>query len=231
VPDPCAPGQPDRDGDGIPDACDTALPPGDTPVVAGSTARVALVSGQVFVKLPGSALADSEPAGFVPLKGVATIPMGSVVDARAGTLNLTTAAAYRGTDTQSVRLSAAMFAIRQAGAKRGPHKGILRGRPYADLVLQTPAGAASACAHGPGKGVVRTLSGSGAGYFRTVGAASTAIVSGNATWSVADRCDGTLTAVGRGRVRVLDRHTGRTRTVRAGQAFLVRARMFAARQR
>lgn len=231
VADPCGPGQPDRDGDGIPDACDTALPPGNRPVVAGSVARVQLVSGQVFVKLPGSALADGAPAGFVPLKGVATIPMGSVVDARQGTLALTTAAAYRGPSTQSVRLSAAIFAVRQAGAKQGPHKGIPRGRPYADLVMQTPAGAASACGHGPGKGVVRTLSGAGAGFFRTVGAASTAIVAGTATWSVADRCDGTLTSVGRGRVRVLDLHTHRTRTVRAGQAFLVRARLFAARQR
>jgi hypothetical protein len=157
--------------------------------------------------------------------------MGSVVDARAGTLDLTTAAAYRGKATQKLRLSAAIFALRQAGAKHGPHKGIPRGRPYADLVMQTPAGAASACAPRTAKGVVRTLSGSGAGFFRTVGAASTAIVSGSATWSVADRCDGTLTAVGRGSVRVLDRHTHRTRTVRAGQAFLVRARMFTVRQR
>jgi hypothetical protein len=85
--------------------------------------------------------------------------------------------------------------------------------------------------NGPAKGVVRTLSGSGAGFFRTVGAAATAIVSGAATWSVEDRCDGTLTSVGRGRVRVLDARTHRTRTVRAGQAFLVRARMFAAKQR
>jgi hypothetical protein len=32
-------------------------------------------------------------------------------------------------------------------------------------------------------------------------------------------------------VRVLDLHTHRTRTVRAGQAFMVRARLFTARQR
>jgi hypothetical protein len=225
------PAQADADHDGLGDACDTALPPGNLPVVAGTRERVQLLSGQVFVKLPGSALADGAPPEFVPLKGSATIPVGSVVDARAGSLSLTTAAAYRGTATQSVRLSAAMFALRQKGAKRGPHKGIPRGRPFADLVMQTPAGAASACTGGARKGIVRTLSGSGAGFFRTIGAASTAIVAGNATWSVEDRCDGTLTSVGSGRVRVLDRHTHRTRTVRAGQALLVRARMFAARQR
>jgi hypothetical protein len=156
--------------------------------------------------------------------------MGSVIDARRGTLALTTAAAYRGPATQSVRLSASIFALRQARAPAGPHKGIPRGPAFADLVLQTPAGAAQACAQGH-KGVVRALSGSGVGHFRTVGAASTATVAGSAAWSVTDRCDGTLTAVGRGRVRVLDRHTHRTRTVRAGQAFLVRARLFAARQR
>ena len=43
--------QKDADGDKVGDACDI-LPPGDAPVVAGATAQVTAVSGEVFIKLP-----------------------------------------------------------------------------------------------------------------------------------------------------------------------------------
>jgi hypothetical protein len=39
---------------------------------------------------------------------------------------------------------------------------------------------------------------------------------------VEDRCDGTLTKVRRGRVDVLDFHTGKTVTLRVGQSFLAK---------
>ena len=51
----------------------------------------------------------------------------------------------------------------------------------------------------------------------------------NATWTSEDRCDGTLTRVRRGRVSV--RAARRTVTVRAGRAYLVKARLFGARIR
>ena len=55
-----------------------------------------------------------------------------------------------------------------------------------------------------------------------IGAASTTIVH-NANWTVEDRCDGTLTQVGRGRVTVsfLLRRKPQTRLVKAGRALLV----------
>ena len=193
--------QSDADKDKVGDACEV-LPPGDAPVVVGKTATVRTVSGEVFVKLPpgaagashmrrGRARAAQEASmpGFVPLKGVASIPVGSTVDARKGQIALTTAADFKpanakgGRRTQSGTFSAAIFAIRQArtqhaaaapvdkteqrrrGAKNGRPKRTVA-RPATDLVLTTPPGAARACASGtppsgftPVKGVVRALSG------------------------------------------------------------------------
>ena len=56
------------------------------------------------------------------------------------------------------------------------------------------------------------------GSFRTKGRYSSATVRGT-QWAVADRCDGTLTKVKRGRVSVVDFHTGKTTTLGAGQSF------------
>ena len=126
---------------------------------------------------------------------------------------------------------------RRRGAKNGRPKRTVA-RPATDLVLTTPPGAARACASGtppsgftPVKGVVRALSGrvTEKGSFRTIGAASvTTLTQGN--WITEDRCNGTLTQVGRGRASVFDRGLKRTVTVRAGQAYLARARLFAARR-
>ena len=54
------------------------------------------------------------------------------------------------------------------------------------------------------------------GRFRTHGRDSVATVRGTA-WTVADRCDGTVTRVTEGAVMVRDRHTGRRTLVRAGE--------------
>ena len=69
------------------------------------------------------------------------------------------------------------------------------------------------------------------GVFRTVGGAATAApAKGTATFITTDRCDGTVTEVGRGRVAVIARKTGKKRTVKAGRAYIVRLRLFAARK-
>ena len=203
----------DSDGDGIPDAQDT-LPAGNLPPIAGKRVQAAAASGELRVKLPG---AD----GFVALKGAASLPVGSVVDARAGSLTVAAAANARGTSTGSAKLAAGIFKIRQD-----------RAAAATDLLLQTPAGAARACAPGrtpPKKGVVRTLSVTTTkGVFRTV-AAKGAIKGQKATWVVSDTCSGTLTQVKKGKVSV--KAGKRTKTLRAGQRYLIKARLFAARQR
>jgi hypothetical protein len=159
-------------------------------------------SGTVTVKLPGD-------QGFTPLTAAAALPVGSVVDARAGSLTLRTTS---GTAT----VSAGIFSIRQAAQRNAT----------ASLVLQTPPGRARACAHAH-KGVVRQLRITTKGVLRTV-AAKGAMTGRNASWTVADRCDGTLTHVRKGRVAVTARR--RTKTVRAGHSLLIRARLFRARQ-
>jgi len=45
--------------------------------------------------------------------------------------------------------------------------------------------------------------------YRTIGAASITAIT-NATWVVKDRCDGTVTEVGRGHATVTPRHPGRS---------------------
>jgi hypothetical protein len=239
--------QADRDRDGIGNACE-ALPPGDVPPVAGTTAVVKLVSGEVFVKLPPGAVlparsrralagaAQAAPIrGFVPLKGVASVPVGATVDARKGRIGLTTAGDFRqGTRDRRLQVgtfAAALFRLRQQRTRKAARSS----RPRTDLVMQTPPGMAQACAAPsavrPIKGIVRAFAGSAVkGVFRTVGAASEATVSSNATWIVQDRCTGTLTEVGRGRAAVLDRARNRTVTVRPGQAYLARARLFGAKK-
>ena len=49
------------------------------------------------------------------------------------------------------------------------------------------------------------------------------------TWIVSDRCDGTLTEVGRGKVVVHDTKLKKDFTLRSGQGYLAKAKLFAAR--
>jgi hypothetical protein len=66
-------------------------------------------------------------------------------------------------------------------------------------------------------------------FFRIVGAAGISAAR-DATWATQDRCDGTRTDVGKGRVTVLDTAQEKTITVRAGRSHLAKARLFAAKR-
>jgi hypothetical protein len=241
-PDNANAGQGDADADGVGDACEV-LPSGNTPVEAGRVATVKLVSGEVFVKLPagaaGSAFTSSlrvpfQSSGFVSLKGVAAVPMGSTLDTRAGEVAVT--AAINGQRPRSpkqlrreARFRAGIFAIRQARKARRAKRS-KRIPPRAELA--SPAGAERPCrASGPAKGTrVRSLTTTAKGVFRTVGGAATATpTKGTTTLSTIDRCDGTLTQVGRGRVAVVAKKSGKRQVVTGGRAYLVKARLFAAR--
>src|SRR5205085_9675544 len=85
------PGQVDSDHDGVGNRCEVGGP-GTEPPVDGRTVIARVLSGVVFVRLPASArssrrLAQVAPIkGFVPLKGSAALPVGTVVDARRGRL-------------------------------------------------------------------------------------------------------------------------------------------------
>jgi hypothetical protein len=242
-PDAANPGQGDADGDGVGDACEL-FTSGNDPIQAGIDTKVRLVSGEVFIKLPPGASASAftadlrapfQDSGFLPLKGVATVPMGSTIDTRAGVIALTAAvngqrALSKRQLRRQARFSAGIFAIRQRRYLKGLRKKKIP--PRAELTSAPGAEAPCRGSSGPAKGTrVRSLVTTAKGVFRTVGAAATtAPAKGTATYNTTDRCDGTVTSVGRGRVAVIAKKSGKRTVVRAGRSFIVRARLFAARK-
>jgi hypothetical protein len=246
---PPAPPVADRDGDGVPDASDNCpddqngdqadrdedtvghacdvLARGDVAPVASVRGIVRVQSGDVTILLPG---ADDA----VSLKGVASVPVGSTVDARKGSVTLTTAADVPpgGTRAQTQRATVALgiFKIRQSRQRLRRSR---RLRLFTDLQLLTPRGAARPCqtrGTSPKGHTVRSLSTDVKGNYRTLAGASITSASGAAKWVTRDSCDGTLTRVSKGIVLVTDRRTHRTRTVPAGAEVLTRAQLFNAKQ-
>ena len=212
------------------DACEE-LPSGNTPPTAGVTAVVRQLSGEVFVKLPARRGFRQE-TGFIPLKGVAAIPIGSTVDARKGEIEVSSAAngfsaRDRRAKRQQARIRAGMFAIRQKRAKRNVAKKTAIGT---DVALLSPPGTETQCRRsGPQKGVVRSVSMVAKGLYRAIGGATTSTAK-NATFATTDRCDGTLTEVGKGRVSVAVKGRKKPVVVRGGAAYFAKAQLFAARK-
>jgi hypothetical protein len=207
--------------------------PPPAPPVPGKSAVVRVVSGTVLIKLPGK--------GFVPLTAAANIPIGSQLDTTKGRVALTTAADTGGTKTQTADFYRGIFQVKQTVPKKKPSK------PAAlttDLVMKgqiarsqcaplkgarAAADAAKKKKKGP-KAVLGQLWGNGKGKFRTNGKYSSATVRGT-IWLVQDRCDGTLTKVTRGTVRVRDNRRKKTVTVKAGHSYLARAQRAASKRR
>jgi hypothetical protein len=187
-----------------------------TPVLAppaapelGETLAVAPRAGSVLVRLPGSTRA-------VALTDAASIPVGSILDARKGSVVLSTA--LPGDDTQTGTFHGGLFEVRQPSGARGMTELILRG-PQPICSGAGSARAAGASARRP----PRALWGrDDHGRFRTRGSNSVATVRGTA-WYVEDRCDGTLTRVSKGSVSVRDLRRQRTVIVNAGKSYLARA--------
>ena len=205
------------------------------PPVPGKSVVVRVVSGEVFVKLPGSgrARATGPPKGFVPFTGAANIPVGSQLDTSKGRVALTSAADTGGRKTQTSDFYQGIFQVKQAAPKKKPAKAkalttdlVMKGQ-IARSQCAPLKGARSAAVDakkkkkGP-KAVLGKLWGSGKGKFRTDGKYSSATVRGT-IWLVEDRCEGTFTKVRRGTVRVRDLRRKKTITVKAGHSYLARA--------
>jgi hypothetical protein len=178
--------------------------------VLGKSMAVEPVSGRVQIRLPGS-------SGYVSLADAGSIPTGSVVDARRGTLTLQSALDLDGR-VQTATVRGAVFEVRQSATGNG----------VTDLVLR--GGAPASCSRTTGRiaAVAAKKSKPGAlwardshGRFRTRGRNSVATVRGT-RWSTRETCAGTVTRVMQGAVDVRDLRTGRTVTVRAGHAYLAR---------
>ena len=220
----------DRDNDGIPDDQDTS--DGSLPPIPGKTFDARVISGEVFVKYPpgtGPRAAGASP-GFVPLKGAENVPIGAQLDTRTGRVAVTSAADTSGSRAQTSDFYDGVFQVKQSVPRKKPKKAKAL---ITDLVLKGEVprsqcgplkGARSAGADkkkGPGA-VLGQLWGNGKGSFRTSGKYSSATVRGT-IWLVQDRCEGTLTKVARGTVRVQDFQRDWTVTVKAGHSYLARA--------
>ncbi|MHB8695675.1 MAG: IPT/TIG domain-containing protein, partial [Solirubrobacteraceae bacterium] len=222
---------------GLDQTFQTAIGAPPPPPVLGQTQNVAPVTGLVLVKLPGSAATGGglrdllgKGQGFIPLTEARQLPVGSQVDARAGTLMVSAAPAAAHGKLQVATLGGAIFGISQSrtGLSKGLTTfGLLEGDfPGAPSYASCPGGAGdlpnagAAALHPTNHMALQTLhANDNHGSFRTTGRYSAGTVRGT-VWTTSDRCDGTLTVVKRGTVDVFDNVTRRTVTVHAGHSFL-----------
>jgi hypothetical protein len=180
------------------------------------------VSGSVRVAIPrrgGSAGAAQKGVRFVPLEEVRSVPVGSFLDTKRGTVRLTSARNAAGA-TQSGTFRGGVFQVLQSRRRsaRGLTNLALKGASF------TRCGAARGSTRAAlSRRAIRRLRANARGRFRTRGRYSAATVRGT-VWTTVDRCDGTLTRVRRGRVAVRDFRRKRTVVVRAGKSYLARAR-------
>ena len=176
------------------------------PPVLGETVNVDERSGEVEVKVPGS-------NEFVALSKLSSVPVGSLVDTREGSVTLRSA--LPDGKTQSAIFHGGLFEVLQPKDAKGLTEARLRGAGPS-----CAKGSARAAATSRKKRKRRALWGrDNGGSFRTRGGNSVATVRGTA-WYVEDRCDGTLTRVSQGSVAVRDLVRHRTVIVRAGHSYL-----------
>jgi hypothetical protein len=199
--------------------------------VPGRSVVVRVVSGTVLVKYPGK--------GFVPFTGAANVPVGTQFDTTKGRVALTSAAATKGGKTQTADFYQGIFQIKQALPRKKSKKAVAL---TTDLVLKGQIsrsqcaplkGASAAAASKKKKGAKASLGklwGNGKGKFRTTGKYSSATVRGT-IWLTQDRCDGTLTKVVRGTVRVSDFKRHKTVTLKKGHSYLARAQRAATKSK
>ncbi len=172
-----------------------------SPPVAGKTVNVFTKSGKVRVKIPGS---DE----FFDLNDIQQIPVGSTIDTRHGKVT------FQAAGKQKMWLYEGLFKFSQKKGKK----------PLTTLTMTEKltgckgSGKASAAKKKVKK---RRLWGNGKGRFRTKGKHSAATVVGT-KWYVEDRCNGTLTVVKRGVVKVRDFKKRKTVTVRARHSYFAK---------
>jgi hypothetical protein len=184
----------------------SAAPP---PPELGESVNVAERAGTVTVKVPGVPT-------YVALSELTSVPVGSLVDTRKGSVTLRTALP-NGKVQQGV-FHGGLFQVRQPKGDGGLTELRLRG-PLPTCGRGTARTAATKKRRPP-----RRLWGRDSrGRFRTRGGNSVATVRGT-SWFVEDRCGGTLTRVSSGSVSVRDLVRQRTVVVRAGQSYFARAK-------
>jgi hypothetical protein len=142
---------------------------------------------------------------YTTLAGTTSIKVGSTLDARHGTVELT--ALVHG-HTQTGRFGAGIFRVHQASAS-APIALALAGNAFGP-----------SCRAGSHKVVRRLRASTARGSWQTVARRSAGSVTKPATWITEDRCDGTLTIVRKGVATLRGAH-GHAHAVRAGHRRLV----------
>jgi CSLREA domain-containing protein len=176
------------------------------PPVPGETVNASRSKGTVKVKLPGS---DE----FFVLQDGQQLPMGTTFDTTKGQINLVTAASNVPGATSKGWFYQGVFKVRQSKGRKPLTTLSMTGK------LQCGGGGkANAAAKKKRK---RRLWGRASGRFRTRGRQSAATVVGT-KWLVEDRCNGTLTRVVRGKVKVRDFKRRKTIIVRAGHKYFAK---------
>jgi streptogramin lyase len=164
----------------------------------------------------------------MPVEG-AEIPVGATVDARRGTIALTSAG--RAGAMQTGHFGAGIFSVHQPRRARGRVDLRLRGGDFSRCRRPRARGALSPLVSASRTRRVRRLWGRDrGGRFRTYGRHSHATVRGT-RWLTEDRCRGTLTRVTGGAVVVRDVARRRSVLVRAGRAYFARKPARTARRR
>jgi hypothetical protein len=179
----------------------------------GVTGNVALVSGTVLVRLPGSGM-------FVALGSLRQIPFGSVIDATHGRVSVTTAAPHGG--TQTGEFFEGEFVLTQG--RSGLVVAALTGGSFASCptVRERAHKARAVAAGASGKHAVRKLWADAHGSFSTKGNYAAGAVAGT-EWLTEDLCDGTLIRVTRDKVAVTNLVNHHHLTVKVGHSYLAKA--------
>ncbi len=178
--------------------------------------------GHLRIRLPGK-------GSFIPLTEAQQIPLGSIIDATHGTVQLTSAKDANG-HTETGLFYAGVFRVTQERARSGVRGGHTVVLTVLTLVGALPSGCGGktiAVGHGrartaaakSGHGTARRLWGNAKGNFRTVGHDASATVRGT-KWLTEDTCDGTEVRVARGVVSVDDFPHHRGFLLRAPHGFL-----------
>jgi hypothetical protein len=178
----------------------------------GKDFNAAASSGKVRVRRPGRKQG-------VELTDGASLPVGSLVDARRGVVKLTTSRDASGA-VQTARFSRGMFIVRQAKTARPITDIVLRGGRLGQCRRTTKASAVTISKkHRRTRG--RRLWAEGRGRFRTRGSYGTATVRGTG-WITTDTCSGTRVTVRHGLVAVRDFRLKKTVLVPGGKSYLSR---------
>jgi hypothetical protein len=225
---------------GLDQALTTPTDPPPPPPVLGKSVDAAVVSGLVLVELPNNghlyaqdagahaAASVTKGVGFVPLTEARQLPSGTKVDARLGTIKLTAAATTRHGKLQKGTFQGGLFKFTQD--RKGLTKGLTTlsllegafpGAPsYASCQAKKAADPFAAAALS--SAVINSMKTASHGKFRTKGRYGAATAR-STSWTMSDRCDGTLTVVHRDTVVVNDLVRHVSVVVRQGHRYLARA--------